>query len=104
MEASTTLCYQQIKLQACCASQHMHRPGKSPRMPHQEIAQSKHILASSCFLYLPLAQPEQSHLADDDVNLLRQLYCLNHSLDDRDLVSQLQADEEHLSWTAHSHM
>ena len=34
------------------------------------------------------------HLADDDVNLLRQLHGLNHSLDDRDLVSQLQAEEE----------
>ena len=42
----------------------------------------------------PLAQHELPHLADDDVNLLWQLHCFNDSLDDRDLVSQLQAVEE----------
>ena len=77
---------------------------KSSHATPRDPSKSEQILArSSCFLCLLLAQHEQSHLADDDVNLLRQLYCLNHSLDDRDLVSQLQADEEHLSWTAHSH-
>ena len=40
MEASTTWFYQLIKLQTFGAAQQMHRPGISPRMPHQEIPQN----------------------------------------------------------------
>ena len=37
---------------------------------------------------------ELPHLTDDNVHLLRQFHGLNHALDDCDLISQLQAEEE----------
>ena len=64
-------------------------------MPQHKLPHAKQCLAMrSCSHDQPLAQHELPHLADDDVNLFWQLHCFDDSLDDRDLVSQLQAEEE----------